>query len=194
MRRRSRVSSPRLHPCLRAIPQLAGRAASGRAAGGLISAQGSALVCRHPGLMAMERDEKGGGAEMPSGPILEEQLPLIPLIKASAERAELTGGSEARALALSLGGKVRPRSRVQGKSGFGRFSFYRFPKKTTVEHLVGTTTSETFLFSSQGADGVRGLKGHKGEKVRNPRGRLPQMPKPDTFLYIYIFIFFSFFD
>lgn len=46
--------------------------------------------------MAMKRDEKGGGAEMPSGPILEEQLPLIPLIKASAERAELTGGSEAR--------------------------------------------------------------------------------------------------
>lgn len=42
---------------------------------------------------------------MPSGPILEEQLPLIPLIKASAERAELTGGSEAGARARCLSGR-----------------------------------------------------------------------------------------
>lgn len=71
--------------------------------------------------MAMKEMKKAAEqAEIPSGPILEEQLPLIALIKASAERAELTGGSEARVRALALsrregeakelsGGEVRVR-------------------------------------------------------------------------------------
>lgn len=97
---------------------------------------------------------------------------MIQLIKASAERAELTGSSEV-ALALR---EVEAKEFSTGGVRVRGFS-------VIIEHLVGPQHLKRFASLSQGADGVRGLKGNKGEKVRNPQNSRPQIPEAETFFF-----------